>query len=72
MMLQVLPPDFQYATEAPLINKAEIISFALLTLVFGLFLLVKFVKKDKSNFTNNFKFAVNYFFATIKKDLKIN
>ena len=57
MMLQILPPDFKYATETVVVNKAEILSsafltsFAFLGLVCISFLVIKITKKNKSSFS---------------------
>ena len=47
MFLQILPSDIDTTVETVIINKAEIISLALLTTILGLFLVYKIVKAKK-------------------------
>lgn len=72
MFLQILPPDFQYESEVTLVNKAEIISFICLSVVFGIILLLKFINTKKPSLFSEIKFILNFIAKVISKDLKIN
>ena len=72
MLLQILPPDFQYEPEVSIVNKAEITSFICLCLAFGLVFWVKFFNSKKPSLFSEIKDRFNFIMKTIRKDLEIN